>query len=865
MAEPHRIVRAWLESPTAGIIELDRDWTERAQPRFTLGQHCPAPRALAPAPGLPAGRAYGYFFNNQSGEITFVLPLEHGCEVDPTRDRVYLAGDFNQWAAAGQSKWELTPAELDGERVLRWSGDAASFLGWGQRFKFVTGENQWLLPPADAANAVRDEHGNINRLLDPARTGWHLWRFTVREPLSLAEAWTVGWADPPAGSPQGANAVPLVPGNFFYELKSDLPLGAMVGKEETVFRLFAPRAKSVTLHISRELPEWAQGSEDGAERSAVNLTAPGAGPTSGHGQVARATTSPSGEFDETLSFALAPRGDAHGANGVWELTLDRTLHRWFYWYTLDGVRGGPGPDGFDPNIRVLDPYALATVDRGGPGIVLDAEWVGRASRDFTAPAWHDLVMVEAHVRDLTAAAPIKATEDERRGFSGLRRWVESGDFYLHHLGANCVELQPLHEFDNATRAEYHWGYMTNSFFAPESSYALEPEKASGVKELQALVRAFHQRGIAVVLDVVFNHVGLPAHLLSIDRLYYFELDAQGQLTNWSGCGNDFRARSAMARRLIIDSCRHYMEVYGIDGFRFDLAELLGPEVLREIEVALKRVNPAVILIAEPWSFRGHIAGALRDTGWASWNDGYRNFLRDYVRGNGEPERMEYFLRGSPWYFAKWPAQTVNYTESHDDRAWIDVITENGNFDGFVPTANDRRRTHLMAALLFMSLGIPMLSAGQDFLRSKGGVNNTYQRGDLNALDYRRLYRYQETHAYFADWIAFRLGRHGQLLRQHSRPSEEFFKFVPANGSPALAALYNADFSQGAVRLLFAVNPSMSDLTIPIGEEIAGREPHTWDMLADQDRFYFSDAHGAKKPVEAQLWVPAMSCALWVAG
>ena len=209
-----------------------------------------------------------------------------------------------------------------------------------------------------------------------------------------------------------------------------------------------------------------------------------------------------------------------------------------------------------------------------------------------------------------------------------------------------------------------------------------------MRELQELVAAFHRRGMAVVLDVVYNHVGVPAHLMFVDRLYYFELDANGELTNWSGCGNDLRARSAMARRLIIDSCLHYIEVFGVDGFRFDLAELIGVEVLREIEVALKRVKPDVILIAEPWSFRGHIAGALRDTGWTSWNDGYRDFVRDYVRGNGAPERMEYFLRGSPWYFAKWPAQTINYTESHDDRTWIDMITENPNHDGFVPTAND---------------------------------------------------------------------------------------------------------------------------------------------------------------------------------
>ena len=192
--------------------------------------------------------------------------------------------------------------------------------------------------------------------------------------------------------------------------------------------------------------------------------------------------------------------------------------------------------------------------------------------------------------------------------------------------------------------------------------------------------------------------------------------------------------------------------------------------------------------------------------------------------------MEYFLRGSPWYFAKWPAQTVNYTESHDDRTWLDMITENPGFDGFVPTANDRRRTHLMAALLFMSLGIPMLAAGQDFLRSKHGVNNTYQRGDLNALDYRRLYRYLGTHAYFADWIAFRRSERGRLLlRQWSRPSEGFSSFSAAELAGARGALQRRPLARARRGLLFAVNPTLGDVTMPIGEEF--REPRrrggTW--------------------------------------
>ncbi|HWL15592.1 MAG TPA: alpha-amylase family glycosyl hydrolase, partial [Opitutus sp.] len=609
----------------------------------------------------------------------------------------------------------------------------------------------------------------------------------------------------------------VVPGRFFYDLKTDLPLGALVRERETIFRLFAPRARAVTVFFCDDLAKQ----------------------------------------DQAASRPLRRRPGVDGAAGVWETIVDRNLHGRFYWYAVDGVRDGAGR--FDPTMKVLDPYALATVGREGPGVVLDRAWIGEGDRRFRPPPWHDLVIVEAHVRDLAANAPIAATAAERRGFAGLTKWVESPDFHLHRLGANCVELQPVQEFDNREDAEYHWGYMTNNFFALESSYALAPAKASGVREFQELVRAFHRRGMAVLLDVVFNHVGEPAHLMFIDRLYYFEQDAHGNLANWSGCGNDLRAGSAMAKRLIIDACVHLIEAYGIDGFRFDLAELLGVDVLRDIERALKRVKPDVILIAEPWSFRGHIAGALRDTGWASWNDGYRNFVRDYVRGAGSPARMEYYLKGSPWYFAKWPAQTVNYTESHDDRVWIDLITENPNYNGQEPTWNDRRRTHLMAALLFMSVGIPMISAGQDFLRSKHGVSNTYLRGDLNALDYDRAIRYLGTHAYFAEWIAFRRGDRGRLLRHFARASEGFFRFFFVPDSPALAAVYNADRSQGSSRLLFAINPGNSDAVIALDHDtVAGH----WRQLANEERF-LPHGTGLTQPVTARLLVPVLGCGLWV--
>ena len=824
-----KIVQAWLETPASGVIELAHDWRGRSPPPFALC-HVAACTVLATLTRIPDylfGAESGYFVNEQD-ELFFFLRLDRHPDIDPAHDVLYVAGDFNDWQqAVGHEEWCLVPGKIAEEPVLLWSGPASRFKT-EQRFKFVTSQHRWLPVPGDAPNAVRDDKGNTNYGYDPDRTGRHLYTFTLATELDLTQAWKFGWAD------DGPHVeVPLRPGAFFHERKTDLPLGAIVNGDETTFRLFAPRAQRVELCVCADL----------SEQSAPH----------------RYELQHRREDDQTSGLTAAPfvRPGTEW-RGTWELTLEQNLHGWFYWYSIDGPNDVFGL--FAPGQRVLDPYALATVDRDGPGIVLDRAWVGRGDRDFKTPAWHDLVIAEAHVRDLAAHAPVRASADERLGFVGLTKWVESPEFHLHRLGVNAVELQPVQEFDNRTREEYHWGYMTNNFFAPEGSYSLAPLKASGVRELQALVAAFHRRGMAVILDVVYNHVGEPAHLMFIDKLYYFEMDGAGQLANWSGCGNDLRCRSAMARRLIIDSLVHLVEAYGIDGFRFDLADLIGIDVLREIEHALKQVKHDIVLIAEPWSFRGHMGGELRDTGYASWNDGYRNFLRDFVRGGGTHEQFEYYLKGSPWHYAKWPAQTVNYTESHDDRTWIDMITENSDGNGNSPRSNDRRRTHLMAAILFASIGIPMITAGQDFLRSKQGVNNTYQRGDLNALDYRRLYRFPGTHAYFADWIAFRRSETGRLLRHYSRASEGFFRFFFAPDSTATAVLYNADLSQGPQRLLLAVNPTGNDVTIPLDPGVTAG---AWRQLADAERFYGPAGHGASQPVEAELFVPTLGCGLWL--
>jgi pullulanase/glycogen debranching enzyme len=218
------------------------------------------------------------------------------------------------------------------------------------------------------------------------------------------------------------------------------------------------------------------------------------------------------------------------------------------------------------------------------------------------------------------------------------------------------------------------------------------------------------------------------------------------------------------------------------------------------------------------------------------------------------------VRGSPWYFAKWPAQTVNYVESHDDMTFIDALTENPRADGSAPTPVDTARARLSAAILFMSVGIPMVSAGEDFMRSKRGVNNTYLRGDLNALDYERLYRYLGTHAYFSDWISFRLGPKGRVLRHFSRASEGFFRFFRTGEGAPFAVLLNADRSEAGERLLFAVNPTLWDVPLSIDAEVAWSGE--WRQLADHERFIPPGSRAATRPVEPVIRIPALGCLLW---
>lgn len=541
----------------------------------------------------------------------------------------------------------------------------------------------------------------------------------------------------------------------------DGPLGAQVVDSVATFTLFAPRATGVHVHLYDE---------------------------------------PFG--DPIVSVPMEP-----AAQGCWTAAVRVPRDARYYAYT---VAGPSGPhELFRPDIPIADPYSKAVVTQNHythqartllfPPLEFDwgnDTWVGHAPED--------LIIYEAHVRDLTAHESSGVPVDLRGTYLGAA-WsgATGGLSHILSLGVNAVELLPVHEFGNLEvpyqdpsapvwntwnpYARNHWGYMTSYFFAPEAYYAtgqsLEPGGVCGadgrqVVELKELVKTLHRHGIAVILDVVYNHVSQydynPFKL--IDSWYYFRREEDGSFSSRSGCGNDFKTERPMARRLIVDSVLYWMREYHIDGFRFDLATMIDDTTLEEISRQARALNPKVILIAEPWGGGEYDLAKFSRLGWMAWNDRIRNGIKGrnpsaelgfifgtFLPGEG-PEVVVNHLMGSvvtgggPFL---WPWHSVNYLESHDDHTLADFIALGlgkaredrpvGDLAAYKRLTRQELALHRLAATsLLASQGAVMLSAGQEFARRKviaptdapdqhvGYIDhNSYAKDNAtNWLDYR---------------------------------------------------------------------------------------------------------------------------------
>ncbi len=495
-------------------------------------------------------------------------------------------------------------------------------------------------------------------------------------------------------------------------------------------------------------------------------------------------------------------------DGAWSLSHSEDLSGCLYNYRIT-QRDNRG-ELFSKEI--LDPYARATCGRNGPGIARNKKNFPRL-RKYRPPAMEDAVVVEAHLRDLLTHASLNLSDSERMQFSGLSQWLKSDDCYLRKLGANVVELQPVHEFDARHKTEYHWGYMPVNFFSPASVYASQPVDGSVVEEFAQLVTSFHHAGLAVVLDVVYNHVGIPPHLIHLDKEIYCLTDGAGNLTNFSGCGNDLRCDSEPVKKLILDSLIYWVDAFDVDGFRFDLGELLGFELLAEIQSELNRIKPGILLFAEPWSFRGRLPTKMNQTKYALWSDACREGLLNFAKNKSNKNLVIELLSDGLDHQNKNPYQSVNYLESHDDYALVDRFRDLFNWD------NDARipdevisRTMIALGLLMVAPGVPLISAGQDILRHKHGIRNTYLLGDVNAINYQLEKTYHLEAEFVRDLIKLRLSQPGARARESDSGGWKVCSFPTPEDSVILFGWESESLNE---RYLITANTSASEINIEL--------------------------------------------------
>jgi glycogen operon protein len=486
-----------------------------------------------------------------------------------------------------------------------------------------------------------------------------------------------------------------------------------------------------------------------------------------------------------------------------------------YGYRMDGPFDPPRGQRFDPSKVLLDPYARAISGRDvwgaapngnrlcpyrGRLVFDDFEWQG--DRPLETPI-EDLVIYEVHVRGFTRHA--SAGVQFPGTFAGIREKIP----YLKELGVNCIELMPICEFDefensrtapNGALLMNYWGYSTVGFFAPKAGYAAMGKLGTQVLELKALVKALHRNGIEIILDVVFNHTaegnerGPCISFRGIDNKTYYMLTPDGYYFNFSGTGNTLNCNNPVVRSLVLDCLRYWVTEYHIDGFRFDLASILGrdpwgaplsnPPLLESL--AFDPVLGRSKLIAEAWDAGGlYQVGSFPGYGrWAEWNGKYRDCVRRFIKGDaGLVGEMAQRLNGSPdLYGRRGATASVNFVTCHDGFTLHDLVSYNAkrnadngedNRDGandneswncgtdgptHDPAINALRRRQMKNAvlLLMVSQGVPMLLMGDELGRSQRGNNNAYcHDGDISWLDWTLRQVNSELFHFFQRCIAFR--------------------------------------------------------------------------------------------------------------
>lgn len=590
-------------------------------------------------------------------------------------------------------------------------------------------------------------------------------------------------------------------------------------------------------------------------------------------------------------FAVLPFPEAYKIGDVYSMIVyGLNIDEFEYAYRVDGPYCPEKGLLFDKNKILLDPYAKAVAGQRTWGIRWDHTYHARVVKDRfdwgdmpqSKKELCDLIIYELHVRNFTHH-PSSGVQ-HRGTFSGLMEKIP----YLKELGINAVELMPIFEFDETMNSRTVdgkqllecWGYNTVGFFAPNSSYAAANEHNQEGTELKTLIKALHDNGIEVILDVVFNHTaegnekGNTFSFKGFDNNIYYMLTPDGNYYNFSGCGNTLNCNHPVVQQLILECLRYWTINYRVDGFRFDLASILGrnedgspmnnPPLLRTL--ADDSILSNVKLIAEAWDAGGlYQVGSFPASGrWAEWNGRYRDSLRSYLKGDSwNAWDAAWSISGSGDLYGGYYDNThsnyagynscVNFLTCHDGFTLYDLYAYNdkhneangwNNTDG----ANDnrswncgaegetddpevlslrRRMIRNACAVLMCSRGTPMFLAGDEFGNTKFGNNNSYCQDNITSwLDWRMLEKNKDLFEFFKFMIAFRKKHpviHKQLptsvcgmdpIHTHNLNAEE--TDIPRDARTFCVSFAGYDKEKGKDDLIYvAVNTFWEDVTITL--------------------------------------------------
>lgn len=560
-------------------------------------------------------------------------------------------------------------------------------------------------------------------------------------------------------------------------------------------------------------------------------------------------------------YARIPFPDSYRIGDTYSmLVFDIKPDEFEYAFSFDGPYEPAKGLLFNEENVLLDPYSRAVTGQrkwgekpeGGKDFEYRARVV-KSSFDWgnikqLEQPFEDLVIYETHVRGYTKD---KSSGVSAPGtFAGLKDKIP----YLKDLGINAVELMPIFEFDEMESASVidgvqlynYWGYNTVSFFAPNTSYAFNEEHNHEGDELKSLIKALKENGIEVILDVVFNHtaegneMGPCFSFKGIDNNVYYMLTPDAHYYNFSGCGNVMNCNHPVVRSFIIDCLRHWAIEYRVDGFRFDLASILGrdqngapmanPPILESL--AFDPVLGKMKLIAEAWD-----AGGLYQVGsfpswnrWAEWNGRYRDDMRSFLKGDdGMAGNAITRITGSRDLYSpesRGHKASVNFMTCHDGFTLYDLYSYNekhnekngwNNTDGDNnghswncgaegetddPNVNGLRRRLIKNAFaaLLCSRGPAMFFAGDEFCNTQFGNNNAYcQDNIISWLDWSRLEKFKEIHDFVRHMIQFR--KEHPILRKMTKPSScQFPEISVHNGTPFNAS---TDYKTKLIGIMYA--------------------------------------------------------------